>query len=80
MVSNGSGMLEAIDFERNGWSVDPDNVLEIEKKVIEILSNDNERIQRGINARNRVVSYFNWDRTAVDILNIVKQKEVSCVE
>lgn len=80
LVSNGSGMLEAIDFERNGWSVDPDNVLEIEQKVIEILSDDNERIQRGINARNRVVSYFNWDRTAVDILNIVKQKEVSCVE
>jgi phosphatidylinositol alpha-1,6-mannosyltransferase len=74
LVGNDSGMLEAIQNEKTGWGVNPQDISGIANQMIQIMSNPVELETKGKLARIAAVEYYQWSRTANEIAGFISQE------
>jgi N-acetyl-alpha-D-glucosaminyl L-malate synthase BshA len=67
------GLNETIDHNRTGLLVEPDNPKQLAEAIKRILNNDELATQLGDNAREKVLTDFNWDHIAQRTIEVYKQ-------
>ena len=72
IVSNVSGMPEAVNSNELGWVVPMENVTELTKAMFNVLQLDEEAIQeKRVNVRNRIKNNFDAEKNYSELLNIL---------
>ena len=64
------GNIELVEEGFNGSLVPTGDVQALSNALAALLRNDNERARQGLNARQRVCSHFDWDRTVDAYLGV----------
>jgi glycosyltransferase involved in cell wall biosynthesis len=67
------GLKEVIDDGKTGILVKPDNPKQLAEAIKRILNNDELATQLGDNAREKVLTDFNWDHIAQRTIEVYKQ-------
>lgn len=71
VASKIGGSAEAVLDQQTGILVDPDNLSEIKKALVELLSNKNKRISYSQAGRKRVQEEFDWSKQIKKIKEIL---------
>ena len=64
------GNLELVEEGFNGSLFPAGDVQGLSSALVALLQNDGERVRQGLNARERVSSHFEWDRTVSAYLGV----------
>jgi len=72
IANNTGGAIEVVNHKQTGYLVNPSNVDEISKKAIEILMNDDLRVEMGKAARKNIIQKFTNKSLAASLKNILE--------
>jgi phosphatidylinositol alpha-1,6-mannosyltransferase len=64
------GIPDAVDRDKTGTLVDPNNLDEIAMGIIDLLQNKNKRTEYGENGKSRVLKAFTWEKVAKTYANL----------
>ena len=70
ITSNVGGLPEVNKHDETGIVILPERPNELAEKIIYLYKNNQWRLKLGNNARRRVVSDFNWDKSVSQMLKI----------
>ena len=64
------GIPDAVEHNKTGILVDPNDLDEIAIAIIDLLRNENKRTEYGENGKNRVLKGFTWEKVAQTYANL----------
>lgn len=67
---NNCAIPEVVDNGRTGLLVEPKNVEALAEALVSLLQDKERRIHMGLNARDRVLQLFSWDKAAQQTLQV----------
>ncbi len=67
---NSGGIPDAVEHNKTGILVDPNDLGKISTAIIDLLQNENKRTEYGRNGKNRVLERFTWEKVAQTYANL----------
>jgi glycosyltransferase involved in cell wall biosynthesis len=71
------GPAEIVDDGRTGWLVDPDDLDQLTEAIIAALSDDRERVRRGLAARAAATARWGWPALAGRMARALDEAELN---
>ena len=72
IAGHSGGVPDAVENGKTGWLVPPTQSDQIARTLLEVLENPDEVTRRGRLARERVLSYFTWQRMAQQFRELIR--------